>query len=250
MTNPFLSADGAARYAAGRPDVQAFALERVRPFLNGTALGVDVACGTGQSSVALAELVNEVRAYDVSKEMLSHARAHPRVTYNISPAEALPVPDHCADIVTVFLAFHWLKRDWFLREVRRVLKPGGVLAVCNSWFAAELVGRPEFAEAMNLYGKRYPIPERDFRPFDEAEAEAAGFSFHSETFTHLIPFNREQLVAYLLTHSNTISATDAGRETPEQVRDWLDKNIAALLPEGEVGEFVFGGEVKILSPLD
>ena len=55
MTNPFLSADGAARYAAGRPNVQPLVLERLRPFLKGKALGVDVACGTGQSSMALAE---------------------------------------------------------------------------------------------------------------------------------------------------------------------------------------------------
>ncbi len=250
MTNPFLSADGAARYAAGRPDVQPLVLERVRPFLTGTALGVDVACGTGQCSVALAELVDEVRAYDISKEMLAHARPHERVSYALSPAETLPLPDHCADVITVFMAFHWLERDAFLREARRVLHPGGVLAICDSWFAAdELVGQPEFTAGMAQYGARYPTPDRDFRSFGETEAQAAGFSFDSESFSHLIRFSRDQLVAYLLTQSNTIAVTDAGRETPQEVEAWLHQHFAHLLPEGEVGEFVFGAGVKILSPL-
>jgi SAM-dependent methyltransferase len=249
MSNPFTSADGAERYASGRPDVQPLLLERVRPFLNGTALGIDVACGTGQCSVALAELVDTVLAFDISKEMLARARPHPRVKYALSPAETLPVPDHHADVITVCMGFHWFQRDAFLKEARRVLKPDGVLAILDSFFAAEMVGHPEFAERMDRYGKRYPTPSRDRRPFGEAEAQAAGFSFHAEAFRHEVPLIRDQLVAYLLTHSNTIAATDAGRETPEQVRDWLNIELAPLLPDGQVGEFVFGAEVKVLSPL-
>ncbi|WP_420597356.1 class I SAM-dependent methyltransferase [Deinococcus sp.] len=249
MTNPFLSADGASRYAAGRPDVQPFVLERVRPFLKGTALGVDVACGTGQSSVALADLVDEVRAYDISAEMLSHARPHQRVSYALSPAETLPLPDNCADVLTVFMAFHWFERERFVPEARRVLNPGGVLAICNSWFEGEMVGQPAFTDFLRTYFQRYPSADRDRRPFAEAEAMATGFSLHAERFTQPISFNRDQLIAYLLTQSNTINATDAGRETPEQVSAWLHENLAHLLLEGEVGEFVFGGEVKVLSPL-
>ncbi|TSA86114.1 class I SAM-dependent methyltransferase [Deinococcus detaillensis] len=250
MPNPFLSADGAARYAAGRPDVQPLVLERLKPFLTGTALGVDVACGSGQCSVALADLVIEVRAYDISPEMLSRARPHPRVTYALSPAEALPLPDHCADAMTVFMAFHWFERGAFLREARRLLKLDGVLAICNSWFAGELVGKAEFSDVWQTYLKRYPSAERDRRPFDEPEARQAGFSLHSEHFTHLVELKREQLIAYFLTQSNTIAVTDAGRETVEQVQVWLNEKLAPLMPEGEVGEFVFGAEIKVLTRLD
>ena len=131
-----------------------------------------------------------------------------------------------------------------------MLKPDGVLAICNSWFAAELSGVPEFTALMHSgYGRRYPPPERDRRAFGEGEAQASGFSFHSQTFTHLVSFDLTQLVAYLLTHSNTIAVTDAGRETPQEVAAWLHQHFAHLLPGGEVGEFVFGAELKVLSPL-
>ncbi|WP_293913319.1 methyltransferase domain-containing protein [Deinococcus sp.] len=249
MTNPFTSPDGAARYAAGRPDVQPLLLERVQPFLVGTALGIDVACGTGQCSVALADLVGEVLAFDVSASMLARARPHKRVKYALAAAEALPVPDHCADVLTVCMGFHWFERGAFSQEARRVLRPGGVLAILDSFFAAELVGHPQFGAVMERYGAQYPPPRRDSRPFGEAQAQAAGFSFHSEKLTHLIPFSQGQLVAYLLTHSNTIAVTDAGRETPQQVRDWLDRELTPLLPDGQVGEFVFGAEVRVLRPL-
>ncbi|GAA4007561.1 class I SAM-dependent methyltransferase [Deinococcus rubellus] len=249
MTNPFLSADGAARYAAGRPDVQPLVLARVEPFLAGTALGVDVACGTGQCSVALAELVAEVRAFDISKEMLAHARPHPRVSYALSPAETLPLPDGCADVLTVFMAFHWLRREEFLAEARRALKPGGLLAICNSWFEGEMTGEPKFADFWQSYLRRYPSADRDRRPFGQTEAEAAGFSLHAERFTHPVTLSRELLIAYFLTQSNTITVTDAGRETPEQVATWLHEQLAPLLPDGEGGEFVFGAEVKVLTPL-
>lgn len=249
MTNPFVSADGAARYAAGRPDVQALFLTHVQPFMTGHALGIDVACGTGQCSVALADLVAEVQAYDISPEMLAHARPDPRVRYALAPAESLPVPDHCADIMTAFMAFHWFDRDLFLSEARRVLKPEGLLALCNSFFASEMVGQPEFTNVMRTYLTRYPTPQRDARPFGETEAQAAGFSFEAQTLRHPVSFDRDQLVAYLLTQSNTIAATDAGHETPDQVAAWLHETLAPLVPDGVVGEFMFGGRLWILRPM-
>ena len=111
-------------------------------------------------------------------------------------------------------------------------------------------GVPEYRALMHSgYGRRYPPPERDRRAFGEGEAQASGFSFHSQTFTHLVSFDLTQLVAYLLTHSNTIAVTDAGRRTPQEVAAWLHQHFAHLLPGGEVGEFVFGAEIKVLSPL-
>ena len=99
IRNPFQSADGAARYAAGRPYVHPLFMKRLKPRLSGTASGADVACYTGLSSVALAELVQEVRAF-ASVAMLEHALPHPRVTYAQAPAEALPLPDASLDVLS------------------------------------------------------------------------------------------------------------------------------------------------------
>jgi len=44
-------------------------------------------------------------------------------------AEAAPLRDHCADLVTVSAALHWFDRPRFYAEVRRVARPGALLAV-------------------------------------------------------------------------------------------------------------------------
>ena len=247
IRNPFQSAGGAARYAAGRPYVHPLFMERLRPWLGGTALGADVACGTGLSSVALAELVEEVRAYDVSAAMLEHAVPHPRVTYAHAPAEALPLPDASLDVLTVAQGIHWFDRPRFFVEARRTLKPGGVLAVYDLFFQGELEGHPDFHVWMDTaYMARYPSPPRWPYALNEAQAVSEGFSFHEERFPHIQPFNRAELVAYLLTHSNTVATSDEGRESAESIGTWLNAELERFLPGETVGRFGFGGLLRVL----
>jgi SAM-dependent methyltransferase len=53
----------------------------------------------------------------------------PNVTLAVCTAEASPLPGGRVDLVTVAQALHWFDPDRFYTEVRRVLKPFGVLAV-------------------------------------------------------------------------------------------------------------------------
>lgn len=247
--NPFQGRDGAARYAAGRPFFHPLFLVRLAPLLEGRALGADVACGTGLSSVALAGVVERVLAFDVSEAMLAHAAPHPRVSYARASAEALPLPDHSLDVLTVAQAFHWFDRATFLAGARRTLKPGGVLFIYDDFFLGQMPGREDFAEFVATYAARYPAPPRHPYTFGEAEAREAGFSFREDRFTHPLTFTRPALVAYLLTHSNTIAATNDGRETGGEVAAWLDGGLRPFLPEGETRELLFGGLQMVLRPL-
>lgn len=230
VRNPFLSPEGAGRYALGRPYFHPLFMARLSPLLRGRALGADVACGTGLSSLALADVVQEVRAFDLSAAMLAHAPAHSRITFVRAPAEALPLPGAALDVLTVAQAFHWFDRAAFLAEARRTLRPGGVLFVYDDFFVGQMSGQPDFPAFMSAYGERYPTPPRHRTPFGEADARAAGFDFHEERFTHTLPLTQAELVAYLLTHSNTLAATDSGRETTAQVRDWLEAGLRPFYP--------------------
>jgi SAM-dependent methyltransferase len=66
---------------------------------------------------------------DASASQLAQAAAHPGVTYRVAPAEASGLPDESVDLVTVAQALHWLDPAGFYQEARRVLAPGGVVAV-------------------------------------------------------------------------------------------------------------------------
>ena len=80
-------------------------------------------------------------AKPLDPEMIADAEAHPRVRYAVAQYET-GLPDHCAGIVTVAQALHWLDEDAFMREARRVLVPDGLLA---AW----CYGRPRIALAID-----------------------------------------------------------------------------------------------------
>jgi len=91
-------------------------------------LAVDVATGNGQAAIALAEFFDGVVATDASAAQLKAAESGPRVRYRCEPAERLSLPDASADLVVAAQAAHWFDWPAFLSEVRRVLRPGGLLA--------------------------------------------------------------------------------------------------------------------------
>lgn len=101
-------------------------------YLAGLAPARDVAwdCGTGsgQAAVTLAEHFEVVIATDLSAEQVAHATPHPRVRYLVAAAERSGVADASVSLVTVAQALHWFDPASFAQEVRRVLRPSGVLA--------------------------------------------------------------------------------------------------------------------------
>jgi SAM-dependent methyltransferase len=88
----------------------------------------DCGCGSGQAATALAEHVGAVIATDASAEQLAAAFPHPRVTYRRASAESSGLPAQSVDGVLVAAAVHWFAGEAFNAEVRRVARPGAVMA--------------------------------------------------------------------------------------------------------------------------
>ena len=89
---------------------------------------VDLGAGTGKLSAALAARGLAVTAVDPAASMLDALRA-PGVERVVGTAEATGLPGSCADLVTAAQAWHWFEVDAASAEVRRLLRPGGVLAL-------------------------------------------------------------------------------------------------------------------------
>ena len=117
----------AIRYREYRPRYPEALFHYLAVAGGGTRLAWDCATGNGQAAVRLAERFARVVATDPSDEMIALAIPHPRVTYSVARYES-GLSDSSANLVTVAQALHWFDLDPFLREARRVLVPGGVLA--------------------------------------------------------------------------------------------------------------------------
>lgn len=119
----------AADYARYRPHYPPQLFEYLASVAPGRSLAWDCGTGNGQAAIALGEHFERVVATDASAEQIALAMPHARVEYRVEAAEAVSLPPHSADLVTVAIAVHWFDLDRFYDAVRRVLKPGGVLAV-------------------------------------------------------------------------------------------------------------------------
>ena len=101
------------------------------------AVVLDLAAGTGKLTrqlVARFARVIAVEPLDGMRAVLE--RLVPEAEALDGSAEAIPLADEAVDAVFVGEAFHWFATDGDAREIARVLRPGGVLAILfNQWTA-------------------------------------------------------------------------------------------------------------------
>ncbi|MFD2573258.1 class I SAM-dependent methyltransferase [Spirosoma soli] len=115
-------------YAQYRIDYPADLYQYILSRVSARNTAWDCATGNGQVAVALADFFETVEATDISKTQLARAVQVPNVHYQPSLAEQTPFADHTFDLITVAQAVHWFDVDAFHQEVRRVAKPGAVIA--------------------------------------------------------------------------------------------------------------------------
>jgi ubiquinone/menaquinone biosynthesis C-methylase UbiE len=97
---------------------------------------LDVATGTGNTALAFAPFVRRVVGIDLTPEMISEAadlsgqRCINNLDLCMADVMALPFPDSAFDLVLSRRApHHFLDIKGALREMSRVLRPGGVMAI-------------------------------------------------------------------------------------------------------------------------
>jgi SAM-dependent methyltransferase len=133
----------ASGYARFRPHYPAVLFTYLADLAPARQLAWDCATGSGQAALGLAEVFEQVIATDASREQIEQAAQHPRITYRVEPAEETSLDAGSVDLVSAAVGVHWFDLDRFYAEVRRVLKPGGVLAV---WTYHRPIINPEVDE--------------------------------------------------------------------------------------------------------
>jgi ubiquinone/menaquinone biosynthesis C-methylase UbiE len=193
----------------------------------------DCATGSGQAAIDLVRHFAHVVASDASAAQVRNHLEHERIDYLVALAEAAPLADRSCDVVTVAQAVHWFDFERFYAEVRRVLRPGGLIAV---WTYASFSLTPA-AEAVvqdfydNVVGRYWPperrLVEQAYRtlPFPFAEIPAPEFLYETD-------WSLEHLIGYLASWSAVQRYKEAeGRDPLEALRPALEQ-----VWEGSPGE--------------
>lgn len=113
--NYFDSAGVAGRYARVRPRYHAEFARRLSSFagVDRFAKILDVGCGTGHSSIALAEIAEQVIAIDPSPSMLGEALPKSNVGYKVGSAEHLQFAAGEFDLIAAGSSLHWFDQERF-----------------------------------------------------------------------------------------------------------------------------------------
>jgi SAM-dependent methyltransferase len=136
---------------------------------------LDYGCGHGMAAVAMARAGATVTAFDLSPGYVNECRERAwangvQVECLTADGEELPFPDATFDAVWGNAILHHLDLAKAGRELKRVLKPGGVAVFCEPWGGNPLLS---FARrALPYPGKdrtpdEQPLTRRDLRPLRE-----------------------------------------------------------------------------------
>ena len=102
----------------------------------------------------------------------------PNVTFGLAGAQDIPLADESVDVVFMFKSLHHVPlelMDASMREIRRVLKPGGLLYISEPVFAGD------FNEILRLFHDEQKVREAAFSTVKKAVDEGL-FSLVEETF--------------------------------------------------------------------
>lgn len=164
----------------------------------------DCATGTGQSAVSLSDYFSTVIATDASKTQIINAEKKQNITYQVVTAENSNIEENSINLITVAQAFHWFNIDAFSKEVNRVLKDKGLIAI---WSYNLLSVQEDIDEEIyylynstlnNYWPKERKMVEDGYKSIQLSFGE-----MEVPEFNMLAQWNLSQLIGYLCTWSAT-----------------------------------------------
>jgi ubiquinone/menaquinone biosynthesis C-methylase UbiE len=243
VINPFVGEAVAARYASSRPSLHHHAVRLLADRLpRQPHRALDVGCGTGLSTRPLNSLASIVVGIDGSEAMLRERLRGDSEHYVRAVAERLPFRDAAFDLATIASAIHWLDPE-SIEEIGRVLAPRASVAIYDVWFRGEMRGLDAFTHWMaRTCGPRYPrVPKHEHT---EESMSAVGLKLvWEEDLRFDVVMTLEQLVNYLMTHSERITAVREGIETEAQQSSFLAEGLEPFFAEADSRGLGFGIQV-------
>jgi len=164
---------------------------------------LDIGCGTGSQLVANQTEWPKISCVglDYHIGMLNQAqRKSQSISWIQASGDALPFPDHSFDYITNQFAFHHIpKKETFITEVFRILRPNGRFVMSNIC-PSEM---PNWA-LYRYFPTTYEVDIRDFMPAEQIRQHLKNhpFSMLTNTFTYFLAPITRQSFADMVTHKD------------------------------------------------
>jgi SAM-dependent methyltransferase len=236
MTSVYDSERLAASYTFDRPPVHEHILRSAR--LNRRAdQALDVGCGAGLSTAALAPLARQLTGLEPVPAMLAHRRAvAPNARFVIGQAEQLPFAAASFDLITAAGSLNYAGLPSALAEIARVLTRDGTFLLYDFSAGRRSVSGDKLAAWFASFEQRFPSPP-GWEPIDVHELPLAAYDLRLLHFTNVetrLPMTFDAYLRYMLSEVNVDNAIARGACSAQEARDWCHGTLEAVFADGDV----------------
>jgi SAM-dependent methyltransferase len=226
----------AAGYAFDRPPIHEQILWSAR--LDQQAdRALDVGCGAGLSTAALAPLAQRVIGLEPISAMLAHRRAvAPHARFVIGRAERLPFASGSFELVTAAGSLNYADLSLALAEIARVLTEDGTFLLYDFSVGRSSDSGDELAGWLASFEQRFPWPP-GWRPLDVRELSLVTCGLRLLDYADLelrLPMAFDAYLRYMLSEVNVDNAIARGACSAQEARDWCRETLKAVFADGEV----------------
>jgi SAM-dependent methyltransferase len=235
-TSVYASRRMAQGYAFRRPAVHPQIVAAIAGDLPRGAEGasaLDIGCGAGRSTVALAPVAARRVGLEPVHGMLEHShRVDPDACFVVGRAERLPFASDRFHIVSAAGSLNYADLDRALPEAARVLRPDGVFVVYDFSAARRLRGDTRLDEWFSRFERRYPFPPG--YAMDVRHADLAGAGLRLASYRPLevaVPMTFTSYLEYAMSETN-VEVAIAGGMPEEEIRGWCRAALEEVFEDG------------------
>jgi SAM-dependent methyltransferase len=237
MTSVYDSERLAAAYAFDRLRVVHERILQSARLVRQADHALDVGCGAGLSTAALAPLARRVIGLEPIPAMLAHRSVvAPQASFVIGRAERLPFVAGSFDLVTAAGSLNYADFPSALAEIARVLTVDGMFLLYDFSPGRCSVGDDRLERWFASFEQRFPWPP-GWQPLDARELSLAAYGLQLLDFADVetrLPMDADAYLRYALSETNVENSIADGACSPEEARDWCRTTLEPVFADGPV----------------
>lgn len=238
----------AAAYAFTRPPVHRHLVARLPSYLSRPgpiAVALDIGCGAGMSTAALALVAKRTVGLEPHRPMLAHSgQVAPTAVFCVGRAEALPFSPGAFDLVTAAGALNYADLALSLGEVARVLSVRGLFAPYDFSAGRRIRDDTRLAAWHDEFQARFPSPPGYALDLRALDYRAHGLALAGyEAIEVGITMSLTQYIDYLLGEAGVEMALRRGGQEA-QVRAYCEAGLAGIFDSGP-REVLFDAQLAV-----